>query len=158
MHTAVCLPALMSALITSHSPGDVTYPGAVCVCASGKWHSEAERFHQIRWFAISVQPLFVRPPCHPLPTGALSQNTGSKRGCGGGLEIWLELKKKKNVFLCQFSFLSNIPASDGPRVRNLERETQSKLKFLLRWMTPLAQAGWLTLHTVRKDHKTKTAL
>lgn len=38
-------------------PGDVSRRG---MCAPGKWHTEAERSHRIRWLAISAQLLFVR--------------------------------------------------------------------------------------------------
>lgn len=56
-------------------PGDVSRRG---VCAPGKWHTEAERSHRIRWLAISAQLLFVRWPCHFRPKGALSKKLGQR--------------------------------------------------------------------------------
>lgn len=46
------------------------------MCASGKWHSEAERFHPITRFAISEQALFVGSPSHRLPTRGLWEKRG----------------------------------------------------------------------------------
>lgn len=106
-------------------PGDVTYPRR-CVCAAGKWHSEAERSRQIRWFAISVQPLVC--------TFTVSSST----------YCWKQKGKREDYRILKMSV--SFPDLFWPGTFETGRRRPRCSSCSDEWH----QAEWLTLHTEGK--------
>lgn len=121
-----------------------------CICASGKWHTQAERSHQIIWFAIQCNPCFCTITLSSSTNKCSLEQMGSQKGCSGGLQISVSLKW---LHMSGY-FLNKILPSNGLRVGNWKgNSVLAIVTAKINDTSDTARLTDLTLHIVRNEHR-----